>query len=47
MTEHSGDVACVLLFTAVGVGEAANFASFGLVPAVLVTTLGALSVIVR
>lgn len=29
-----------------GIGEGANFASFGLIPAVLVTTLGALSVIV-
>lgn len=32
---------------AVGVGEAANFAAFGFIPAMLVTTLGALSVIVR
>jgi hypothetical protein len=31
----------------VGVGEAANFAAFGFVPASLVTPLGALSVIVR
>ena len=30
-----------------GVGEAANFAAFGFIPAMLVTTLGALSVIVR
>ena len=31
----------------VGVGESANFAAFGFIPAMLVTTLGALSVIVR
>lgn len=35
-----------LLYLLVGVGEGANFIAFGFIPAVLVTILGALSVIV-
>lgn len=50
LTSHSNHTALHSFLPppdAVGVGEAANFAAFGFIPAMLVTTLGALSVIVR
>lgn len=36
-----------LSLSLVGVGEAANFTAYGFAPAILVTPLGALSVLVR
>ena len=36
-----------LSYSLVGVGEAANFTAYGFAPAILVTPLGALSVLVR
>lgn len=38
---------CILQFLAVVVGEIANFVAYIFAPAVLVTPLGALSIIVR
>ena len=37
----------LLLCVSVGIGEAANFAAYAFAPATLVTSLGALSVLVR
>jgi len=35
------------MYVLVGIGEAANFAAYAFAPATLVTSLGALSVLVR
>jgi len=35
------------MYVSVGIGEACNFAAFAFAPATLVTSLGALSVLVR
>ena len=37
----------VHIYVSVGIGEAANFAAYAFAPATLVTSLGALSVLVR
>ena len=37
----------VRMYVSVGIGEAANFAAYAFAPATLVTSLGALSVLVR
>ena len=37
----------IIFIFVVGVGEAANFTAYGFAPAILVTPLGALSVLVR
>lgn len=45
-TKHISHI-CIILCLTVGVGEAANFAAYAFAPAMLVTPLGALSVLVR
>jgi len=37
----------IIVCVSVGIGEAANFAAYAFAPATLVTSLGALSVLVR